>query len=66
MRPLGMQGTKKLQDIFSDSKVPPTLRHKLPIIECQGEIIWIPGFRIAQGWEVGPDEAKALQLAIKP
>ena len=66
MRPLGMQGTKKLQDIFSDGKVPPTLRHRVPIIECQGEIVWIPGYRIARGWEVRPDERLALQLAFKP
>ena len=65
MRPLGMQGTKKLHDIFSDGKVPPTLRHRLPVIECQGEIVWIPGFRIAQGWAVGPDEATALQLTVE-
>ena len=64
MRPLGLKGTKKLQDIFSDGKVPPTLRHRLPVIECQGEIVWIPGFRIAQGWEVRPDERQALQLQI--
>lgn len=65
MRPLGMQGSKKLQDIFSDGKVPTTLRHRLPIIECQGEIVWIPGYRIAQGWEVRPDEPTALQLTVE-
>jgi len=65
MRPLGMQGTKKLQDIFSDGKVPVTVRHCLPIIECGGEIVWIPGYRIAQGWEVRPDEQEALQLAVE-
>jgi len=64
MRPLSMQGTKKLQDIFSDGKVPQTLRHRVPIIECQGEIVWIPGFRIAQGWEVRADEPLALQLTV--
>jgi len=64
MRPLGLKGSKKLQDIFSDSKVSPALRHRLPVIECQGEIVWIPGFRIAQGWEVRPDEPLALQLAV--
>ena len=65
MRPLGMQGTKKLQDIFSDGKVLPSLRHRLPVIECGGEIVWIPGYRIAQGWEVRPDEQEALQLAVE-
>ncbi|MCX6991914.1 MAG: tRNA lysidine(34) synthetase TilS [Kiritimatiellaeota bacterium] len=66
MRPLGMQGTKKLQDIFSDGKVPAAVRHGIPVIECGGEIVWIPGFRIAQGWAVCPDESLALQLAIEP
>ena len=65
MRPMGMQGTKKLQDIFSDGKVSPTLRHRWPVIECGGEIVWIPGFRIAQGWEVRPDERQALQLVVE-
>ncbi|MDD5677663.1 MAG: tRNA lysidine(34) synthetase TilS [Kiritimatiellae bacterium] len=66
MRPLGMQGTKKLQDIFSDGKVPPGLRHGLPVIACGSEIVWIPGYRIAQGWEVRADESSALQLTVAP
>ncbi|MBI2438575.1 MAG: tRNA lysidine(34) synthetase TilS [Lentisphaerae bacterium] len=66
MRPLGLKGSKKLQDIFTDGKLPLGLRHRLPIIECGGEIIWIPGFRIAQGWAVRPDERAALQLAVEP
>jgi len=66
MRPLGLKGSKKLQDIFSDGKVPVTVRHCLPIIECGREIVWVPGYRIAQGWEVGPDEPLALQLVMEP
>ena len=64
MRPLGLKGSKKLQDIFSDGKVPPAVRHCVPIIVCQGEIVWIPGFRIAQGWEVCANEPLALQIAV--
>jgi len=41
------------------------VRHCVPIIVCRGEIVWIPGFRIAQGWEVRPDEPSALQLAVE-
>ncbi|MBI2441379.1 MAG: tRNA lysidine(34) synthetase TilS [Lentisphaerae bacterium] len=66
MRPLGLKGSKKLQDIFTDGKLPLGLRHRLPIIECGGEIIWIPGFRIAHGWAVRPDERAALQLVVEP
>ena len=44
MRPLGMNGhSKSLQDIFTDRKVPRSLRHRLPVVEAGGEIVWIPG-----------------------
>ena len=44
MKPLGMNGhSKSLQDIFTDRKVPRSLRHRLPVVEAGGEIVWIPG-----------------------
>lgn len=64
MAPLGMGGSKKVQDIFVDEKIPGDQRPYVPLFECGGEIIWIPGYRIAQGWEVVPTDAKALQLVI--
>ncbi|MDO9541947.1 MAG: tRNA lysidine(34) synthetase TilS [Kiritimatiellia bacterium] len=65
MRPYGLAGTKKVQDIFGDAKVPVALRHRLPIFECAGEIIWLPGYRIAKGWEVRNLKQKALQLTVE-
>ena len=50
--PLGMRGSRKLQDIFVDAKIPVEERHHIPIVECGGEIVWIPGYRIARRWEV--------------
>jgi tRNA(Ile)-lysidine synthase len=44
MRPAGMNGhSKSLQDIFTDRKVPRSQRHRLPVVEANGEIAWIPG-----------------------
>ena len=44
MRPAGMGGhSKSLQDIFTDRKVPRSLRHQLPVVEMEGEIVWVPG-----------------------
>lgn len=43
VRPLGLAGSKKLQDVFSDSKIPRRLRPVWPIIRVGGEIVWIPG-----------------------
>ena len=43
MRPLGLGGTKSLQDLFTDRKVPRELRRTLPVIEKGGEIVWVAG-----------------------
>jgi len=65
MRPYGLAGSKKIQDIFSDAKFPAVMRRRLPIFECGGEIIWIPGYRIAEGWQVPGAAAKALHLTVE-
>ena len=44
MKPAGMKGhSKSLQDIFTDRKVPRSRRHQVPVVECDGEIAWVPG-----------------------
>lgn len=64
MRPFGMRGRRKLQDIFVDQKVPRHLRCRVPVVECRGEIVWIPGYRIADGWEVTDAAGPSLHLYI--
>ena len=64
MRPLGLAGTKKLQDIFMDEKVLVYCRARIPVFECGGEIVWIPGYRVAQGWEVKDPALPALHLRV--
>jgi len=64
MKPLGMKGSKKIQDIFVDEKVPAERRQGLPLLECGGEIIWLPGHRIARGWEVSRPSARSLQVTV--
>ncbi|WP_339060680.1 tRNA lysidine(34) synthetase TilS [Tepidibacillus marianensis] len=41
----GMNGSKKVKDIFIDQKIPKEWRKRLPIIEVDGEILWIPGVK---------------------
>lgn len=62
MEPYGMEGSKKLQDIFTDLKIPKAQRENWPVVECGGEIIWIPGYRIARGWELSSDKEPAMHL----
>jgi len=64
MEPYGMEGSKKLQDIFTDLKIPKAQRENWPVVECGGEIIWLPGYRIARGWELSSDSEPALHLFL--
>jgi tRNA(Ile)-lysidine synthase len=65
MAPLGMEGTKKLQDIFTDAKVPRDQRDRIPVVECRGQIVWLPGYRVARGWEVPNPQSRSLRLTLR-
>jgi tRNA(Ile)-lysidine synthase len=43
MRPLGLGGSKSLQDLFTDRKVPRALRRTLPVVEAGGQVAWVAG-----------------------
>ncbi len=59
-RPLGMKGTKKLKDFFTDKKVPLKERILCPVLLCKDEIIWICGHRIADTVKVSESTEKIL------
>ena len=65
MKPFGIRGTKKLQDIFVDGKVPAAERGRVPVFECGGEIVWIPGYRVGRGWEVRKAKEDALHIRVE-
>jgi tRNA(Ile)-lysidine synthase len=48
MRPAGLGGTKTLQDLFTDRKVPRAQRRAVPVIEAGGEIAWVPGVAVGE------------------
>lgn len=48
IRPRGLDGSKSLQDLFVDAKVPRRLREAHPVV-CEGErIVWVPGLAVAE------------------
>lgn len=42
---LGMSGRKKLKDYYIDEKIPKDERDHIPLVEIDGEIVWIIGYR---------------------
>ena len=61
-RPHGAPGRRKLQDLFSDARVPRSGRSALPVVECGGEVVWVPGFRVAHDWAVESRTAPSIHL----
>ena len=45
LRPQGMQGSQKLQDLFVNRKIARHLRTRLPLLLSQNSIIWVVGVR---------------------
>jgi tRNA(Ile)-lysidine synthase len=65
MRPLGLDGSKSLQDLFTDRKVPRSLRHALPVVISDGRIVWIAGVAVSEEFaaRAGASESAVLSAA---
>ncbi|PKB72531.1 MAG: tRNA lysidine(34) synthetase TilS [SAR202 cluster bacterium Io17-Chloro-G7] len=47
-QPLGLANEKKLQDFFTDARVPKDWRNRVPLLVADRGIAWVVGYRIAQ------------------
>lgn len=60
--PLGMDGRKKLQDFFVDTKVPRDQRGSIPLVVSGGQIVWVVGFRVDERFKVTDSTRRILRL----
>ncbi len=52
-RPIGMSASVKLQDLFTDRKIPRSARHALVVAESgQGELFWVESLRISETFKL--------------
>jgi tRNA(Ile)-lysidine synthase len=65
MQPLGLRGSKSLQDVFTDAKVPRGLRHQLPVVESEGEIAWIAGVALSDLFKITSATTRAARLKTR-
>lgn len=66
MRPLGLDGSKSLQDLFTDAKVSRASRHALPVVVSDGEVAWIPGIATGERFRVAATDARHVRLSWTP
>lgn len=62
MRPLGMEGTKKVGDLLTDAKVPRRLRRLVPIVRDGDRVVWVAGVRLSEESRVGPHTTRIAEL----
>jgi tRNA(Ile)-lysidine synthase len=65
VQPLGLNGHRKLQDIFVDRKLPRGSRRCCPVVACNGEILWVPGVVRGSAALVTSGTRSALRLVAE-
>jgi tRNA(Ile)-lysidine synthase len=63
-QPLGMQGHKKVKDLFIERKVPLSLRRTLPLLLAGGEILWIPCCGRSEVAKVRVETREVLKVSL--
>ena len=65
LRPAGGRGSRRLQDLFVDARVPQALRDAWPIIATPAAIVWVPGLRAAAGYLATPESQNIIKIRIE-
>jgi len=64
-RPVGLNGSKKLQDLFVDRKLPRDERDRVPIVVDESDrIVWVAGYGIDEAFRVTDPSQAVLVLRL--
>jgi len=63
-QPLGMEGEKKVKDLFIDCKIPALYRKRVPILFRGDRLLWIAGIRIDHRARLKPETRNILRAEL--
>ena len=63
--PLGLSGSKKVQDVLSDAKVPRSERDAVPVVEDDAGIVWVAGVTLADRCRVKDDWESVICVRLR-
>ncbi|HET6993172.1 MAG TPA: tRNA lysidine(34) synthetase TilS, partial [Bacteroidia bacterium] len=66
MIPFGMSGHRNVSDILNELKLPLHKKEKAAVVLSGNEIVWIPGYRIAEKFRVTKNTSSTLRLFFNP
>jgi tRNA(Ile)-lysidine synthase len=64
--PLGMSGRKKVSDLLTDLKLSRADKDKVTVVVSGGEIAWVAGYRVSDGFKLTSQTRAALKLDLRP
>lgn len=64
--PLGLHGKKKLSDFFVDNKIPLHEKHRIPVLESDGAIVWVCGQRLDERFQLTQETVSVAKLQFLP
>ncbi|MEI8217226.1 MAG: tRNA lysidine(34) synthetase TilS [Eubacteriales bacterium] len=65
IKPLGMNGTKTIKDLFIDTKIPKDDRDSIMLVCLGSEVIWIIGSQINENFKITDKTKRAMMLEYK-
>jgi tRNA(Ile)-lysidine synthase len=65
IEPVGLGGSKSLQDLFTARKVPRARRATVPVVVCDGEVAWVPGVATSARHGVTAGTRSAVRLSAR-
>ena len=64
--PMGMAGSKKLQDVFVDKKVPKAQRARAVVVCDEEKMLWVAGVVASELGRVQPISRRAVHITLTP
>ena len=65
IRPLGMEGHKTLQDLFTDAGVPRSLRRTVPVVTVDDNVAWVVGVAVSEDFRLAEDAERVALLSAR-
>jgi tRNA(Ile)-lysidine synthase len=65
MQPFGMEGSRKLQDIFTDDGVPAPKRVTIPVLMAGDTILWVAGYRRSRHAPVSAETRHIIEIEVR-
>jgi tRNA(Ile)-lysidine synthase len=60
-----MDGTKSLQDLFTDRGVPRSARRELPVVVADGRVAWVAGVAVSEDFKLASRTEQVAVLTVR-